>query len=296
MSMTRPFLLPCTLAALAAATACSKASSPTAPSGPITPGSTVYYTAVGASDAIGYGSSVVCAPYAVNCTNGMGYVQVVVRELEAQKSTVTLTNLGLPGAVIGPDFVTLGTQYGLLFPGDFIDSEMPFVPRNSTVVTIFAGANDVDTVMAAIDGGAGGSNPVGFAAQEINAFGTDYATLLSGIRSRAPSAYLVAINLPNFAAIPMTSGYSLERKQFVQKLSVGFDLQVINPLASQGVVVIDLLCDSRFTNPAIFSSDGFHPNDTGYAILASMVMQALTTTNYPAPVGTCGQMQVVPPI
>ncbi len=293
--MTRWFSILCVLS-LTAAAACSKASSPTAPSGPVTPGSPVNYTAIGASDAIGYGSSVVCAPYDLNCPNGMGYVQVVVRQLKAQGYTVSLSNLGLPAAVIGPDFESLGLQFNRTIPGNFIDSEMPFVPRNSTVVTIFAGGNDVDTVMAALDGGAGGSDPVGYANQQIKAFGADYANLVSGIRSRAPSAYFVAINLPNFAVIPMTATYSTARKQFAQKLSVGFDQQVINPLANQGIVVIDLLCDSRFSNPAIFSSDGFHPNDSGYALLAQEVLTAMTSSGYPAPATSCGQMQVVPSI
>jgi hypothetical protein len=37
--------------------------SPTAPSGPPAPGSAIVYDAVGASDADGVGSTVVCAPY-----------------------------------------------------------------------------------------------------------------------------------------------------------------------------------------------------------------------------------------
>ena len=286
-------ILAATVVALAAA-GCDKAESPASPSTPVA-GSPVYYTAVGASDAIGIGSSVPCMVYATDCTNGMGYVPVIVRQLQAQGFTVTLSNLGMPGAVIGPTFQALGTQYGRTIPGNFIENEAPFVPRNSTVVTIFAGGNDVNTVAAAIAGGAGGADPWGYATRQITAFGTDYATLVQAIRDRAPSARIVAINLPNFAGIPMTSGYPLEGKQLVQKLSVGFSTQVINPLASQGIPVVDLLCNSRFTDPSVFSPDGFHPSDAGYALMASEAMKAITSTSYPSPSSSCAQMAIVTP-
>src|ERR1041384_3905669 len=50
--------------------------SPTAPGGNQTPSNTVSYSAVGASDAIGYGSSVPCIPFA-DCSGGKGYVQLI---------------------------------------------------------------------------------------------------------------------------------------------------------------------------------------------------------------------------
>ncbi|HEY3380809.1 MAG TPA: SGNH/GDSL hydrolase family protein [Vicinamibacterales bacterium] len=283
--------------ALAATAACNKTSdSPAAPSQPPGPGTTVYYTAIGASDASGVGSSVPCAPFVTDCPNGMGYVPVIVRQLQAQGATVTLSNLGIPATVIGPDFQALGAQYGRTIPGNFIDQEAPFVPRNSTIVTIFAGGNDVNTVVAAVGGGAGGSNIPAYVDQQIRAFGTDYAALLKIIRDRAPSARIIVANLPNFAGIPMTAGYTLDRRQLMQKVSVGFDTQVVNPLASQGIAVVDLLCNPRFSDPSIFSSDGFHPNDTGYAILASEMMRAIATNGFPAPSSSCSQMQIVPPI
>src|SRR5438309_608111 len=73
--------------------------SPTAPGGPPAPGSTIVYTAVGASDATGHGGSVECAPF-VDCPNGTGYVPVTSRSLQGQGHPVTLTNLGIPTAVI----------------------------------------------------------------------------------------------------------------------------------------------------------------------------------------------------
>jgi len=197
--------------------------------------------------------------------------------------------------VISPGFQALGRQYGRDVPINIIDQEVPFVPRNSTVVTIFAGGNDIHTVAEAIDRGAGAADPLAYADQQIRAFGTDFATLLKGIRDRAPQARIVVANLPNFAGIPMHAGRSVEEKQLLQKISVGFSTQAINPLAGQGVAVVDLLCDGRFTSSSYFSSDGFHPNDAGYATMAAEMMRAITSSSHPAPQGSCGAMTIVPP-
>jgi lysophospholipase L1-like esterase len=271
---------------------CSK-DSPTSPTGPPAAGTPVYYTAVGASDAIGFGSSIPCIPF-TECPDGAGYVQQIARQLKSQGATVTVVNLGIPGAVIGPGVQSLAAQYGRTVPSNFIDGEVPFVPRNSTLITIFAGGNDVNTIGATIRSGAGGADPWSFIDQQVKAFGSEYATLISRIRERAPGARIVVANLPNFAAIPMTSSFALEERQMMQKISVGISTQVINPFASQGIPVVDLLCNSQFSNPSIFSSDGFHPNDGGYTILAAEMMKAITASGVAAPAGACALMTVVP--
>ncbi len=277
----------------------SNAGNPASPSAPPAAGSTVSYTAVGASDAMGWGSSAWCVPF-TDCPNGTGYVPVIVRRLKAMGTTVTSSNLGIPGAFIGPDFEALSSQYGTGFPGipgydikgNFIDSEVPFVPKDSTVVTIFAGGNDVRTVARALELGAGGSNAQAYVDQQIANFKADFGSVLRGIKDRAPQARIVAANLPNFAALPYTSGYSSTQRLWVQKISVGFATQV-NALASQGVAVVDLLCSAQFTNRSNFSSDGFHPNDAGYAALADAMMSAITASSYPAPSGSCANMTIV---
>src|SRR5207302_1281722 len=104
-------------------------SSPTAPTGVPAPGSTINYSAVGASDANGVGSSVVCFPL-TPCPDGMGYVPVTGRQLQARGFQVSLLNLGIPTAVIGRDFQTLGQQYGRTIEANFIESEMSFVQPN----------------------------------------------------------------------------------------------------------------------------------------------------------------------
>jgi lysophospholipase L1-like esterase len=282
-----------TVAALTAAMACSKLGigdkSPTAPTGPPAAGSPIVYTAVGASDAVGYGASVVCAPLA-DCPDGTGYVPLTVRQLKAQGFTVTYRNLGLPTAVIGRGFQTLGQQHNRIIAGNFIDQEMNFVLNNSTVVTIFAGVNEVNTVTAALGGGAGGGDPNGFMDTQIRAFGTDYATLLTGIRAVAGSPRIVALNVPNAAGLPYLAGASLAQRQAAQRLSVGM-ARAINALSN--VIVVDLMCDARSYAAGNYSSDGLHPNDAGYAFIASEVVRAITSNSYPLAQTSCSGMTIV---
>ena len=267
--------------------------SPTEPTGPPAAGSTIVYSAVGASDANGVGSSVPCIPFD-ECTSGMGYVPVTARSLKTQGFNVTLLNLGIPTAVISRAFQTLGQQYNRIIAGNFIDQEMMFVQPNATLVTIFAGINEVNVVTAALGGGAGGSDPNGYMDAQVRAFGADYTTLLAGIRTRAGSPRIVVLNVPNPAGLPYLAGTSLAQRQAGQRIAVAMTRTVVNPLLSSSIVVVDLMCDSRSYIRSNYSSDGLHPNDAGYAYIASEVVKAITVTSYPAPQNSCSAMTIVP--
>jgi lysophospholipase L1-like esterase len=265
--------------------------SPTGP-GPLPqPNTTIYYTAIGASDAIGFGASVPCLPYS-DCPNGRGYVQVTARELIARGFAVNLNNLGFPAQVLSRRLQDLGTQYSRDIRGNFLELQAPFVISNTTLVTIFAGANDVDTIMAALGGGAGGSDQTAYINSQIDAFGQEFATLIGMVRDRAPDARIVVLNLPNMAGMPRRAGAPDQRRRAEQMLSVGINTRVINPRSASGVLVIDLMCDPRSTQAATYSSDGFHPSDIGYAWIAAEVVTA-ATTSYRGPATSCPQMTLV---
>jgi lysophospholipase L1-like esterase len=277
------------------AAACSgKGGNPAAPSAMPDSSSSIAYTAVGASDAAGVGASVVCVPFTA-CPDGTGYVPVIARDLRAGGATVTLMNLGIPAAVLSRRIEDIGNTYGRGIPGNFIDDEAPFVPKTTTLVTIFAGGNDTNAIATAVANGAGGSDRNAYVDAQVQAFAGDYATLISAVRQRAPSAKIVVANLPNFAGMPYTAGLSAADKLIMQRISVGFSTQAVNPLASQGIAVVDLLCDARFLQPSIFSSDGFHPNDTGYRLLADVMLSAIRQPTYPAPQNSCDPMTLAGP-
>jgi lysophospholipase L1-like esterase len=250
----------------------------------------VFYTAVGASDAVGIGGSQLCVPFQ-QCPDGTSYVAIIARQL-ATGRTVTLTNLGVPGAVLGPGTQSLARQYGRDVIANFIDNEVPFVARNSTVVTVFAGGNDANAIVAAIEAGAGGGDANAFIDQQVRQFGSDMERLMRGVRDRAPSARIVVASLPNLALLPYAATAPPTRREMLRRLSVGFTTQGINPLVSQGVIVVDLLCDARTYEPGSFSSDGFHPNDRGYAFMGEVLVAGISTATYPAPGGACPQMDI----
>jgi lysophospholipase L1-like esterase len=267
--------------------ACESQRNPTDPSPGPGPFNSEYFTAVGASDAIGVGASVVCIPL-TTCPDGTGYVQIVHRRLKDSGKTVTHLNLGLPGAVLSPEIQAIGNSIGREILVNLIDRELPFVPRDSTLVTVFAGGNDANTIGEALERGAAGSDRVGYVNTQVQNFGRDIRMLVSGIKDRATGARVVVINLPNMAAMPYVSGLSLDRKRWLQMIAVGFSGQ-INSVTSLGAQVIDLMCDETFYRSDIFSSDGFHPNDVGYAYLADRVYAAATGT-IPAPRASCSRM------
>jgi lysophospholipase L1-like esterase len=265
---------------------CDQAKSPTNPSQPGT--TVVNYTAIGASDAIGFGSSALCIPFTA-CPNGLGYVQIMGRRFTSDGRTLTLVNLGLPGAVLSPSIEAIGDGIGRDIIGNFLEREVPFVPRDSTVVTVFAGANDANTIGQALEAGLGGTNPSAYVTAQIQNFGRDMRALVTGIRDRATAARLVILNLPNMAALPYASGLTLTQKRFLQGIAVGFSAE-INALTSQGVLVVDLMCEASMYQSGIYSSDGFHPNDAGYARLADLLYPAASTGTAAAPRASCPQM------
>ena len=294
--MQKRFWLASLIALAMAIPGCSSGNSrtPASPSSPPAPTPTppapvqdVFYTAIGASDAVGVGASVICIPLAP-CPDGTGYVPIIARRL-ATGRTVTLTNLGIPGAVLSPRIPALGLQYGRSIPGNFLDQSVRLVPATTTVVTIFAGGNDVNAIGTAIDRGAAGNDVSGYIASQVGQFGDELTSLISGVRSRAPNARIVIANLPNLGALPYAQSFNAVQRGILTQLSVGFTRQAINPLAAQGIPVVDTLCDPRAYDRSYYSSDGFHPSDAGYTFLAEGLYTAITSTSYPPPSAACSQ-------
>lgn len=279
-------------AAIALGTGCNKSDNMTAPSPPVT-GSTIVYTAIGASDANGVGSSAECV-FLTDCPNGKGYVPVTVRTLTAQGFIVTNRNLGIPTTVIGRDFATLAAQYNRLVVGNMIENEMPFVHPSSTVVTIFAGINEVNTITAALGGGAGGADTNGYIDTQVRAFAADYATLMAGVRLIVPSARIIVLNVPNPAGLPFLANAPLAQRQAAQRAAVGMTRTAVNVLNSSSVTILDLMCDARSYVASNYAGDGLHPNDAGYAFIASEVVKAITSSSYPPPQSSCSGMTIVP--
>jgi lysophospholipase L1-like esterase len=266
---------------LAAAAGCNSVNEPT-PGVPPPGTTTVSYTALGASDAIGYGGSAPCIPFS-SCPDGTGYVQIVARRLREANTSMEFLNLGVPGAVLSKELQTVGNSVGRGIPANFTDSQVPFIRSGSTLVTVFADANGANGVAAALRPLAP-SNRAAFAQTQIANFARDFAAFVAAVADRAPAAKIVVLNLPNLARLPYAAGYSDEERHWLRVLSTGFT-SVINVTRSSRVRVIDLMCHAPIYQASLYSNDGYHPNDAGYRALADLVSAAITTEPPPAPAG-----------
>jgi lysophospholipase L1-like esterase len=263
--------------------------SPTSP----TPNNLVVsYSVVGASDAVGFGSSAPCLPFE-DC-NGNGYAQIVKRRFQSDGATITLTNRGLPGAVLSPAMLALARDIGRNdIPGTFLEQVVPFIPSDSTHVSIFAGGNDANVIAQNIRAGRGAGDIRAFIDQHVGQFGSDLVDMVSRLRARAPNARLVAMNLPNLAAAPYVASLSTTERSILQRIVVGMTDR-INALAAQNVIVVDLMCEPRIYSPSNYSPDGFHPSDAGYLVMADLLYPALRNGSAPTPSSSCAQRTLLP--
>jgi lysophospholipase L1-like esterase len=178
-------------------------------------------------------------------------------------------------------------------PGTFLDQIVPFIPPSSTVITIFTGGNDTNVIAQNVRAGRGGSDVRGFIDAQVRQWGSDYDELIRRLRARAPSARLVAINLPNLGGAPYVANLTTLERSIVQYIAVGLTDR-INATQSSGVLVVDLMCDLRVYDGSSFSSDGFHPNDRGYALIAELTYPALANGIAAAPSSSCAQRRLLP--
>lgn len=274
---------------MAGAAACSKSpESPTSPTAPVG----VNYMNISASDSTGYMSSVECFPFTTCAANATGWVQTLFRRLQ-QNGTATLNNTGVPGQVLSQHFEDLGRRLGRTYPGNFLTNQAPFTKTDATVVTIFAGGNDANTVGQIVQAQLAGDDVRGFIDQQVRQFGDDLAALVRAVRQKSPNAKVVLLNLPNLAGAPYLARNSAVERGVMQRIAVGMSDRV-NAQAGPNTFVVDLLCDARILEASSFSSDGFHPSDRGYALMAELAYPAVVNGSHPAPAADCALRRVAP--
>ena len=299
--MTRRLLIATLLTLLVGGIACNKSGetptpTPTSPS-PAPAQGPIFYTAIGASDGIGFGSSSVCIPFS-DCPDGKGYVQILRRRLRDNSPgrAVEHANRSIPGAVLSRAIEDLAREVGTPISelaGNFIERQAPFVPTNTTHVTIFAGGNDANVIGRAALAGRGGNDPSGYIDAQVRQWGVDLVDLIARIRSRAPNARIVALNMINLAGAPYIASRPASERAIMQRIAVGISDQV-NALTSRNVLVVDLMCDARLYQSVNYASDGFHPADGGYAAFADDAYPALKDGVNNQPNTSCAQRRIIP--
>lgn len=93
------------------------------------------------------------------------------------------------------------------------------------------------------------------------------------------------------AAAPYLAAHSRAEKRLMQRVAVGLSDR-INSLTANGVLVVDLMCDPRLLASSSYASDGFHPSDAGYAIIAEKALPAVRDGTSSIPSTSCAQRSV----
>lgn len=195
------------------------------------------YTALGASDAIGTGSSKAPA-----MPNG-GYVFLISDWLDARYAPWTLHNLGASGYT-APDI-----------RDNTLDRAIADKPD---IVTVWVGGNDVKNSFFAKED----------TATLVARFQPAYTAILARLRNET-DAFIVTANLPDFSRIPFASYFGTDLRAKLKADSDALNEVITSVAAANNVPVVDLYADPASYDPANYSSDRFHPNDSGYAAMAS---------------------------
>jgi lysophospholipase L1-like esterase len=145
----------------------------------------------------------------------------------------------------------------------------------------------------AVLAGRGGSDPSAYIDAQVRQWGVDLEDLINRIRSRAPNARIVALNMINLASAPYNAARPTSEKSIMQRISVGISDRV-NALTAKNVLVVDLMCDARLYLPQNYASDGFHPGDAGYVIFADDAFPALKDGVNNQPNTGCAQRRAFP--
>jgi lysophospholipase L1-like esterase len=267
---------------------------PSLPTPDLTPGQEIY-VALGASDAVGFNASVSCDGPAngegrpprqsdpLDCPGGTGYVPQLAQTLAVDQ----LLNLGISGAVVGPQIRSLPILTGPRPPADILTDQVPRIPNTATLITLWTGNNDtIQLALATASAVLQGQDPGGFIAGQVELFGSEFEAVLADIRQQAPNSRLVVGNIPNFALTPVGQTQLNSVRILLQEISIAINQQVFNPLSTQGIPVADIGCDPRSYQDSSFFpgplADGFHPNDVGYGALAEVFLTAIQAPMAPA--------------
>ena len=263
------------VAACISLASCTGGGSNTPPSPPHMAGP-VNYAALGDGRAAGTSASVPCPPAPApalpsppNCPGGTGYVPDIAKGLATQ-AAVTLTNLGIENAVIGPDVRANLNALGLgLPPVDLLSTEVPALPANSTLVTLFQGVLETTQLTNLASGSTIDT--------EVAKFEADYLKIIAQVRAKAPATRIVVANIPNVRLFKEFKSVALQNTY--GRVSIALDTFINNIAATQNVTVVDLLCDAAIYQ---YGDLAGQLNDSAHAEIARAFLAGITTPAPPA--------------
>lgn len=227
---------------------------------PASPPPAGLYVAMGDSITFGNGVTKNCAVFPIHpvdideyCPDGKSYAILVAKALRKAGIAGKFMNLGIPGAKVER----------------ILNDELPYLPSNATFVTIYIGTNDSRDVLDL-------KVPI---SAVVDRYKQDYLKLLGEIKTKAPQARVVLVNIPNEreiastyhipeAVLPRYDATSQLIDKFIDELFPAF-------------TIVDTICDPKSYIVAHRYKGTVHPTDAGAADLAAAIIA--TSVQNPSP-------------
>jgi acyl-CoA thioesterase I len=170
------------------------------------------------------------------------FASLVFADVKEQSPKATMRNLGVPGSTTD----------------EIVAKEVPHIhATDCSLVVIISGANDVQKL------------------HTPHHFGTSYAKLLAQIRTRLPRGALVVMGLPDVSLSPIIPW---PLKPVESWLSKDGNAAIGAMAPAYGAAFVPLYALSReqaHRENSLLSSDGIHPNDMGYRIMADAALPSI---------------------
>jgi phospholipase/lecithinase/hemolysin len=105
----------------------------------------------------------------------------------------------------------------------------------------------------------------------------DLNTLLSTLHTQTRAKTIVMGNLPDLTLLPEFANLSAIQKTQMNGLIQNWNSQIEHIAQKNAITIVDLYAQSSqlVYAPCYVSSDGFHPSDIGYRVLAQLFLNAI---------------------
>ena len=170
-----------------------------------------------------------------------GYVDRLATQIATRYGSVQSLDLGIVGATTATVADQEAVRLAALHP---------------MLVTITIGPNDIINLVPP------------------NQFNADLNRLLTTVQASNPRVIALA-NMPDFSLAPAVPPFL---RSVTHDLVLAYNVIIAVQARLHGALLVDLFTPSEQvlpTNPNLITSDGFHPNDAGYALYASTFWEAM---------------------
>lgn len=183
------------------------------------------------------------------CPDGTSYAILVAKALRKAGIAGSFMNVGIGGAHLA----------------QVISDELPFLPPEATIVSVYMGTNDsrdVRKLNLSIS-------------DSVSAFEEQYEALLAAVHAKAPHARIILINFPN-------QKYLADPNRFGPEVTQRFDAtsQIDDKFIDDHYpkyTVVDTVCNPATYDPAMIFEAGVHPNEAGALVIAKSILNAISS-------------------